>query len=433
MWVKLLCVLAVSDALRIHAGENNVQEKSADQEGSASVLLTRGAGSAEPQHTFGVKIEHPSGKDLQGRVLEQREHHQFGEQPPSVDQPSIQHEFHPSPTIPASVGGAWKGIDRFREHKDQQTLNQDLSQHQLLGQVLQGLGQVNQILGKNHQGVEQVNQIFGQDHQDYQKLNSFTNNDRELYATGEKKTEEHNNLVDTIKEVAFEKTVSDVNDNLIENKDVTNYNLRSEFKKPIEEVNFSNLPKPSEQIEVNNEGVNTITVTKEVPVPYAVEVEKKVPFRVEVPVDRPYHVARPKPYPVYVEKKVPYTVKEYVPQPYTVYKRVPYTVKVHVNKPYPIHVPKPYRVLVEKKVPYQVEKHVPYPVRVYVDKPYPIHVPVLRTIPYTVEKKVPLPVQVSVERPYPVPVPKPYKVSYQRHPIIYSHLKLYFEQLFAVS
>lgn len=415
MWVKLLCVLAVSDALRIHEGEKNDEEnsgaeKSADQEGSASVLLTRGAGSAEPQHTFGVKIEHPFGKDLQGRVLEQREHHQFGKQP-SVDETSVQSEFHPSPTIPASVEGPWKGIDRFREHRDQQIPGQDLSQHQLLGQVLQGLGQVNQILGKNHQGIEQVNQIFGRDHQDYQKHNSFTNGDRERYATGEKNIEEHKNLVDTIKEVTFEKTVGDVNNNLIENKDVTNYNLRSGFK-PIEELNFSNLPKPSEKIEVKNEGVNTITVTKEVPVPYTVEVEKKVPFKVEVPVDRPYPVERPKPYPVYLEKKVPYKVKEYVSQPYTVYKRVPYTVKVHVNKPYPIHVPKPYRVLVEKKVPYQVEKHVPYPVRVYVDKPYPIHVPVLRTVPYTVEKKVPLPVQVSVDRPYPVPVPKPYKVSF---------------------
>lgn len=417
MWVKLLCVLVVSDALRtvaalrIHEGEKNVQEKSADQEGSDSMLLTRGAGSAEPQHTFGVKIEHPFGKDLQGRVVEQIEHHQFGKQP-SVDQPSSQRDFHPSQTIPASVGGAWKGIDRFREHQDQQSLGQDLSQHQLLGQVLQGLGQVNQILGKKHQGIEQVNQIFGQENQDYQKQNSFTNGDREFYTTREKKIEEHNNLVDTIEDVILKQTEGGVNNNIVdENKDVTKYNLGSGFK-PIEELNFSNLPKPSEKIEVNNEGVKTITVTKEVPVPYTVEVEQKVPFKVEVPVDRPYPVERPKPYPVYVEKKVPYKVKEYVPQPYTVYKRVPYTVKVHVNKPYPIHVPKPYRVLVEKKVPYQVEKHVPYPVRVYVDKPYPIHVPVLRTVPYSVEKKVPLPVQVSVEKPYPVPVPRPNKVSY---------------------
>lgn len=421
MWVKWLCVLVVSDALRTvqplriyegekHAQENKEeksadQEKSVDQEGSASVLSTRGTGPPELQHSFGVKIEHPFGQDLHGRVVEQTEHHAFGNQP-SVTQQSIQREFQPSQTNHVSIGGEWKGISRFREQQDQQQ-SHELSQHQVLGQVLQGLGQVNQILGKNHQGIEQVNQIFGQGQQDYQKHNSFTNDNREPYALGlEKKQEENKNAN---QEVTFENNAGSVNNNLVENKVTTNDDFRSDIK-PVQESNFFSLPKPSEKIEVNNQGVKTITITKEVPVPYTLEVEKQVPFRVEVPVDRPFPVERPKPYPVYVEKKVPYKVKEYVPQPYTVYKRVPYTVKVHVSKPYPVHIPKPYRVLVEKKVPYQVEKRVPYPVRVYVDKPYPVHVPVLRTIPYTVEKQVPVHMQVSVEKPYPVPVPTPYKV-----------------------
>lgn len=170
-------------------------------------------------------------------------------------------------------------------------------------------------------------------------------------------------------------------------------------------------PKIEKHEEDHHHEVKTVTVTKHVPVPYTVEVEKKVPYKVEVPVDKPYSVEVPKPYPVYVEKKVPYTVKEYYPQPYTVYKKVPVPVKVHVDRPYTVHVPKPYHVLVEKKVPYSVEKHVPYPQRVYVDKPYAVHYPVYKPVPYTVEKKVHYPVEIPVEKPVPVAVPKPYKVS----------------------
>ncbi|XP_073993638.1 uncharacterized protein [Rhodnius prolixus] len=160
--------------------------------------------------------------------------------------------------------------------------------------------------------------------------------------------------------------------------------------------------------------VKTITITKKVPVPYEVIVEKKVPYKVEIPVDKPYHIYVPKPYPVYVEKKVPYKVEVPVPKPYTVEKKIPVPVKVPVDKPYPVYVPKPYNVYVEKKVPYTLEKHVPYPVKVPVEKPYPVHVKVEKEVPYKVEKIVPYPVEVKVDTPVPVHVEKPIPVKIEK-------------------
>ncbi|XP_065204847.1 uncharacterized protein LOC135834806 [Planococcus citri] len=141
-------------------------------------------------------------------------------------------------------------------------------------------------------------------------------------------------------------------------------------------------PPPPHGIQLNPH-VKEITVTKEVPVPYYVHVEKKVPY--------PVYIQVPHPYPVTVEKHVPYEVRVPVDRP------VPYA----VPKPYPVHVP------VEKPVPVPVEKHIPYPVKVPVDRPYPVHVPV--------EKPVPYPVQVLVDRPVHVPKPYPVHVPVEKH------------------
>lgn len=88
------------------------------------------------------------------------------------------------------------------------------------------------------------------------------------------------------------------------------------------------------------------TFTKNVPVPYPVEVEKKVPVYIEkkVPVyikkKVRVNVDRPVPYPV--EVKVPVIQKEYieVPRPYAVEKKVPVYVKrpVYIDRPVPVTV-----------------------------------------------------------------------------------------------
>ncbi|KAF6215160.1 hypothetical protein GE061_009911 [Apolygus lucorum] len=164
----------------------------------------------------------------------------------------------------------------------------------------------------------------------------------------------------------------------------------------------------------SDEHVKTITVTKNVPVPYTVTVEKRVPVRIEVPVDKPYPVYVPRPYQVIVEKKVPYHVKVPVPQPYTVEKHVPVPVKIHVARPYPVQVPAPYPVFMVRKVPYTIEKHIPFPVGVPVVRPYPVHVPVEKHVPFPVEKTVPYPVKIHVDRPVPVHVEKPYPVRVEK-------------------
>ncbi|XP_062549705.1 zinc finger protein 512B-like [Armigeres subalbatus] len=108
----------------------------------------------------------------------------------------------------------------------------------------------------------------------------------------------------------------------------------------------------------------TTTITKKVPVPYPVEVEKHVPVHVKVP----YPVEVEKKVPVYVEKKVPVYVEKKVPV--HVDRPVPYPVEVKVpvvQKEY-VEVPKPYAVHVEKPVPVVVHKPV------YVEKPVPVTV-----------------------------------------------------------
>lgn len=169
--------------------------------------------------------------------------------------------------------------------------------------------------------------------------------------------------------------------------------------------------KPKEHHHEHLEHIKNIIVTKKVPKPVPVEVEKHVPYEVRVPVDKPYPVYVPKPYPVYVEKKVPYEVQVPVPKPYVVEKKIPYEVKVPIDKPYPVEVPQPYNVYVEKKVPYIVEKKVPYKVQVPVEKKYPVPYTVEKQVPYPVVKEVPYKVEVPVEKPVPYQVEKP--VPYQ--------------------
>lgn len=166
----------------------------------------------------------------------------------------------------------------------------------------------------------------------------------------------------------------------------------------------------------------SITLTKEIPVPYTVRIEKPVPYPVyvKVPYDKPYPVIVPRPYKVIHEVLQPYHVYIKVPKPYQVIKHVPKPVKVPVDRPYPVSVPKPYPVTVEKKVPVVVEKKVPYPVHVPVDRPYPVHVTVPKHVPYTVEKKYPVTLRVPVDKPYPVYIPRPYPVHVTKpvpHPV----------------
>ncbi|XP_053692543.1 mantle protein-like [Sabethes cyaneus] len=106
------------------------------------------------------------------------------------------------------------------------------------------------------------------------------------------------------------------------------------------------------------------TITKKVPVPYPVEVEKHISVPVKVPypvhVEKKVPVVVEKKFPVYVEKKVPVHVDRPVPYPVEV--------KVPVIQQEYVEVPKPYAVHVEKPVPVYVQKPV------YVEKPVPVTV-----------------------------------------------------------
>lgn len=190
---------------------------------------------------------------------------------------------------------------------------------------------------------------------------------------------------------------------------------------------FANLKDPKTQVESVFSGnsqpsvqkgasENIRIVTKEVPVPYPVHVEKKVPYFIRVPHDRavPYPVH--KPYPVHITKPVPYPVKVHVPAPYpvTVEKHIPFPVKISVPRPVAVHIPRPYPVYIEKKVPYTVEKPVPYAVKVPYERPVPVPITVEKPVPYAVTKHVPFPVKIPVEKPFPLTIPKPYPITVEK-------------------
>uniref|UniRef100_A0A8W7PZC9 Uncharacterized protein n=1 Tax=Anopheles coluzzii TaxID=1518534 RepID=A0A8W7PZC9_ANOCL len=135
-------------------------------------------------------------------------------------------------------------------------------------------------------------------------------------------------------------------------------------EKTIEKRGLSELESRSDHHHVKH-----VTITKKVPVPYPVEVEKHVPVPVKIP------------YPVHVEKKVPVIIEKKVPV--YVEKKVP----VHVDRPVPVEVKVPYEVPVVHKEYVEVPK--PYPV--HVEKPYPVYV----KKPVYIEKPVPVSVHIK--------------------------------------
>lgn len=170
----------------------------------------------------------------------------------------------------------------------------------------------------------------------------------------------------------------------------------------------------SSQTKDGGDNVKMVVLTKEVPVPYKVHVEKKVPVYIQVPVDKPYPVYIPKAVPVTVPKPVRYPVKVYSPQPYEVEKQIPFPIKINVERPVPFPIAKPYPVFKEKFVPHYVEMPVPYPVKVPVENRYPVHVPIEKKVPYPVEKRVPYPVKVPFIREIPYHVAKPVPVRFEK-------------------
>ncbi|XP_055643709.1 mantle protein-like [Toxorhynchites rutilus septentrionalis] len=101
-----------------------------------------------------------------------------------------------------------------------------------------------------------------------------------------------------------------------------------------------------------NKQLREVTITKNVPVPYPVKVEKhiaipvKIPFPVAVHNKIPIYVERK--IPIYVEKPVPVQVDRPFPYPLPIEVPVFHKVAVEVPKPYPVHVPKPYPVYIQR-------------------------------------------------------------------------------------
>ncbi|XP_073986945.1 uncharacterized protein [Rhodnius prolixus] len=176
-----------------------------------------------------------------------------------------------------------------------------------------------------------------------------------------------------------------------------------------------NLPEFSENGKKEvHDNVKAIIVTKRVPVPYTVHVEKKIPYPIRVPVRRPYTVYVPKPYLVELPKPYPFAIKVPMPQPYTVEKHIPFPVKIPIDKPYPVHINKPYPIFIEKKVPYPIEKHIPVQIKIPVERPYPVHIPFEKPVPYPVEKPIHIPVSFPVDRPVPIPIEKPIPIPIEK-------------------
>ncbi|XP_061512542.1 MAGE-like protein 2 [Anopheles gambiae] len=103
-----------------------------------------------------------------------------------------------------------------------------------------------------------------------------------------------------------------------------------------------------------NKQFKEITITKNVPVPYPIKVERHVAVPVKIPVPIAIHNKVPivveRKIPVYVEKPIPVQVDR--PVPYALPIEIPifHRVAVEVPKPYPVHIPKPYPVYIKKPI-----------------------------------------------------------------------------------
>uniref|UniRef100_A0A182NGM5 Cuticular protein (putative) n=1 Tax=Anopheles dirus TaxID=7168 RepID=A0A182NGM5_9DIPT len=103
-----------------------------------------------------------------------------------------------------------------------------------------------------------------------------------------------------------------------------------------------------------NKQFKEITITKNVPVPYPIKVERHVAVPVKIPIPIAIHNKVPivveRKIPVYVEKPIPVQVDRPVPYALPVEIPVFHKVAVEVPKPYPVHVPKPYPVYIKKPI-----------------------------------------------------------------------------------
>lgn len=211
---------------------------------------------------------------------------------------------------------------------------------------------------------------------------------------------------------AFLSVASAVNDSIVVDR-------KHDFggsKFPSSDPTVMKIELKSEDAEkIKNGQVEEIKITRKVPVPVPVTVEKRVPVAVPVPVDQPFPVYIPKPVPYAVHKPVIYPVpvgKTYggdqkplpkLPQPHLKLPQPPPKLPIVnpslfnplTNSPLGllrnlvnVFKAKLKRIALAGKVPY----HLPPP------KPVVKHVPV----PYPVEKVVPLQVEVKVPVPFKV-------------------------------
>ncbi|XP_065090165.1 zinc finger protein 512B-like [Ochlerotatus camptorhynchus] len=130
----------------------------------------------------------------------------------------------------------------------------------------------------------------------------------------------------------------------------------------VESSHIFDTQSPEANYNWGNKQFKEVTITKNVPVPFPVKVEKhvavpvRIPFPVAVQNNIPIVVERK--IPIYVEKPVPVQVDRPVPYPLPIQIPVFHRVAVEVPKPYPVHIPAPYPVYIQK--PLYVEKSKKY-------------------------------------------------------------------------
>ncbi|KFB43088.1 hypothetical protein ZHAS_00010770 [Anopheles sinensis] len=103
-----------------------------------------------------------------------------------------------------------------------------------------------------------------------------------------------------------------------------------------------------------NKQFKEVTITRNVPVPYPIKVERHVAVPVKIPIPIAIHNKVPimveRKIPVYVEKPIPVQVDRPVPYALPIEVPVFHRVAVEVPKPYPVHVPQPYPVYIKKPI-----------------------------------------------------------------------------------
>lgn len=186
------------------------------------------------------------------------------------------------------------------------------------------------------------------------------------------------------------------------------FNDHSGYEQLLQDFSYSGLS------DINAGVVDTISISKQLPIGYPFDKEEKIPFTFHFPADLPQEELLAKSFSGNLLKPFNFPAKSFLPHSYNLENTVPPHTKPPAHK---LFVPEPYDLRLEKHFSHPIEKYVSHPIKFPLGRPFPVHITVGKPLTYhlTVKKSyhvvTPKPRLVTLEKKVPVIVNKPAKLT----------------------